>query len=352
MMDTLGCGDYTVIAQTRGGARQLGEIPWQQVNAGRVVDGISNATVSLPISGKKRTECCFILSEIDCYEHELAIWRDRKEIWTGPITDINWSKDQASISGKDLNHWFERREFQEDRGSDADLAFIFEEYVDMAMEEDPSPNIILRTKETGIRGKRIVKAGNRTRIWDGLIELARTGLDFTAAGGRNIYAGGLEILFDRPLQVWQSAIRVASVHKRGLNMATRVSMIGKPPGSNGVPISAVAGGVSSKYGLLERRFTEPLIEDEGSMLEAAHSRLALIQTPPKYLTISFSPDSQFGYQDIIPGRRADVAIEVECVEVIEQMRIQSVAVNVAATNKGGVSESIDGTIIPLGVVEN
>lgn len=344
----LGCGEYIVTIGTRGGSSTLGELPFKQLNFGRVLDGVSNCTASAGAAGDKWSKCCEMLSQVNPYQHEINVYRDGYLSWAGPIIEISYSLGSISISARDLMHWFERRFLPKDRRLEGDLAQIFDKFVEDALEGDPSPNITIRSRDTGIRGERTIKAKDFIRAMDALSELARTGLDFTAIG-RTVYTGGIEIHFDEPLRVWTPAIRIAHMTRLGLEMATRVVVIGSPQSRRSGPVNGYAGGVSSQYGLIEQRYPEPLIDDEKSMRENANARLALVRESPRTMNISLDERAPFEFRELIPGRQLDVRTEIDCMEIIGLMRLQSVAANVVPIVNGGVSESIDTTVTPLGL---
>lgn len=351
----LGCGEYRVFVYERGGDVIVEELPWQDVFYGAVLDDTSNATVNVPIAGSRASEsCCAALNEIEPWAHEVHIFRDGRVAWIGPITDMRFDGEGglAIITCRDLFYWFERRIFTRDFDFSGDMARIFNQMAVVGLEEDGSPNITVQATDTGIEARRTILGSERRRVADEMRELARTGLDFTAKG-RTILCGGVEIPTTKTLRVWGPSLRTASLEMRGTDATTHVSMTGLLPGVNTESeLIEEAQETFSRYGLLQTHFSELAIYDEVSLRAAAANRLAFLRRPPRYLIVSFDPNAPFSMDELIPGSRCDVRAEIGCIEVVEEMRLQSLGVSVNATNEGGISESVNGTIIPLGATED
>lgn len=343
----LGCGEYNVLITERGGVNTLAEIPWLGIFFGRVLDDASNGTVQIPVSALKRDEsCCYALSELRPWKHEINIYRNGKLTWVGPVYTIQYSNDNITINTRDIFTWFDHRILPFDRGMYADLADIWNQYAADALFYENSMGIEVNAFQTGIKGQRIIHADDQFIAGDKLRELCRTGMDFTTVG-RTIYTGGLEINFPEELLLWGPSCRTVSGTMRGEEMATEVFVSGAPPGSS-EPIHAKAGGIDPNYGLIQFSYSEGSIEDGGSAQAAADNRLAFTGTPPLYLSLSLDPSAPFELDDLIPGRHCDTRLELNCLDVVDTMRLQSVSVSAVATNAGGVSESVNATVEPLG----
>lgn len=346
----LGCGEYHVQIEPRGGGSPVALVPWMQINFGRVLDSFSNCTVIMPSSGPQRTACCIAWEKMEPLEHEIVVYRDGKLAWAGPLLDMQTGDNGTQVSGRDSYFWFDRRFLPLTRIFEDDLGDIFNTLAEDALSTDPSPNISLHAKPTGVIGERRYNKEDFVRAGDALSELARTAVDFTMVG-RDMYTGGLEILLPDELRMWEPAKRLATLRLQGSRIITEMTIIGKPPGGGQSVISGTATGQTGKYGLIQVREAEPQILDPGSLKTAAESRLEMLKFPPRFLNFSCAPEAPFGMEDLVPGVKCDVRVDVECERLIEEMRLQSVAVNVVQNNDGGVSESIDCTLIPLGVVE-
>lgn len=346
----LGCGEYHVQIEPRGGGSPVALVPWMQINFGRVLDSFSNCTVIMPSSGPHRTACCIAWEKMEPLEHEIVVYRDDRLAWAGPLLDMQTGDNGTQISGRDSYFWFDRRFLPKTRVFEDDLGDIFNTLADDALSTDPSPNISLHAKPTGVIGERRYNKEDYVRAGDALSELARTAVDFTMVG-RDMYTGGLEILFPDELRMWEPAKRLATLRLQGSRMVTEMTIIGKPPGGGDSVISGTATGQIGKYGLIQVREAEPQILDNESLKTAAGSRLEMLRYPPRFLNFSCAPEAPFGMEDLVPGVKCDVRVDVECERLIEVMRLQSLAVNVVQSDDGGVSESVDCTLIPVGIVE-
>lgn len=347
----LGCGDWRVFITERGGTPILDEMPWQDVFMGRVLDDSSNATVNVPIAGSETAEeCCASLKDVEPWAHELNIFRDGELAWVGPVTDLQINDDLAVISARDLFVWFERRIFTEDASFFGDVGTIFQRYAEITLSIENSMGMSVFAQETGTVATRTILGSERRRVADELRELARTDIDFTALG--RVILAGKEIPGTETLKVWQPSLRTAFLNIRGLDMETEVTVTGVLPGVNTEnEIVQTVGGTDTRYGLLQSHQSELGMEDEVSALTMAQNRHDFLSTPPKYLTVSFDPAAPFTFNQLIPGSRCDVRAVIGCFEVIGEMRLQSLGVSVNATAGGGLSESVNGTLTPLGAVE-
>lgn len=342
----LGCGDYRVLILERGGETIVDELPWSTVNYGRVLDDMSAGTVTIGEVGMGDDRCCATLADLEAWRHEVAIYRDDEQVWVGPVIDVDYSTSTTTISARDLFAWFEMRILLEDRSfSDADLAYIFDNLATYALGRDNSPNIIVSTHETGITAQRTMLGTEARRIADEMRELGRTGLDFTAYN-RLLLCGGIEIALPEVLNVWESAIKRATVTRRGSEAATEVIVTGQAFNEVGDPLIAVVGDVSPIYGLLQAHFAEGAIEDGESLSQQARGRLDMYQVPPLYANVVFSDDAPFGMSDLIPGVKADAKFQCGCLTVAQEMRLQ--AVNVTAVAGQNATEDVVGTLIPVG----
>lgn len=349
----LGCGHYRVVITQRGGSPILTEPAFTAVYFGRRLDDSSSATVEISVEAAKNDPvCCAALADLEPFRHEVNVYRDNELIWVGPVHDVTYDADKISIACKDLISWFDRRIIETDFGFREDVADIFERLADAALARDNSPNIRVHTKRTGLIVAKSYLATDRIIAGDAMRELGNLGLDFTAVG-RKIYTGGIEISFPRDLRVWQPSIRTMHIVKTGSEMANEVFVTGTPPGNSDTTLYGTATSRSdSYYGLIQAITSRPSDKEEEALDALARSRLEFLHQPPLYITASFAPESPFGINDLIPGIRCDVRLEQNCLKINQVMRLQSLSVSAVATAQGGVSESINATITPLGAEEN
>jgi len=96
---SLGSGTYRVFAYDQGGQRLRGEItPLATLTWNRVRDDISTCTLRTSGFGE---DCCALLSELRCWNHEIVVFRDGERVWEGPITRIGDETDTLEIEARD-----------------------------------------------------------------------------------------------------------------------------------------------------------------------------------------------------------------------------------------------------------
>src|SRR5687768_17281684 len=105
----LGCGEWHIFIARRGGEIEL-EVPWGTISLGRVMNDMGSCTIRVPVTDDTRTVCCEIFELTEPWEHELVCYRDRINVWTGPVVETHSSPTGGTITCRDLFQWFERRE--------------------------------------------------------------------------------------------------------------------------------------------------------------------------------------------------------------------------------------------------
>lgn len=323
MTAPLGCGSWSAFIQCRGGGELL-PLPFSTLDCGRRLDDMSDASLTLNqttlrnFSPAVQAKCCGLLSEIEAWSHELALWRDgdpssSEPTWVGPIVKPRFGVASVTLTARDLFQWFERRLLERDRVFTAtDLADIFEQYAVDALHRDPSPNIDLNTiSATGVTGDREVQIVAGRRAADEMRELARSGLDFTMIG-RAMVAGGTEVPTADLGVLFTDHFDEHDLTEDGLQTETESVVIGSPLGTTSGPIRAVSGGVDVTRGLVQNVSSESTIKDETSAQALADSRQALFGTSPKFFTARLLPVAPVGYEELIPGAVADLRVQLMC----------------------------------------
>lgn len=342
-MAKLGCGTWRAFITCRGGG-ELFEVPYASLSMGRKVDDMTSAQVAideLSLNGATSAvyqRCCGVLSELEPWQHELALWRDTdpdSASWVGPVIQPTWENSaegnrSLSIGARDLFQWMERRLLDRNRKFVAtDLADIFYRYISDALHHDPTPNIDFAVSPTGILGDRSIDAFAFRRAADELRELARSGLDFTMVG-RQMVIGGVEVPTANLGTLVNEHFRSLSLNIDGLQTETESTVVGARPNSANAPVYAKVGGVEIDRGLVQVAVTESQIEDVASAQAAADSRYALLGTSPRWITGVLSSDAPIAFSDLIPGAVADLRLGFLCREVVGDYRLQDVNVTADA----------------------
>jgi hypothetical protein len=357
MTSALGCGGWSAYAVGRGGSPVRVEIPYSSLDVSKVLNNWGTAGLRVGDKGSARGECCELFRAVEPWRDEILLYRDKDTAYVGPLMSMTATDDRGSFSSNDLFAWMEVRFIEEDFHGDGDVADIFRAIFDLALASDPSPNIDISTRQTGVQAVRNFKAQEFHRAADALRELARTGLDFTM-DGRHLLAGGAEVFESQtPLILHDDGCKSAEVTIDGGAFATDVAVFGGTSVQQGASqdsrIVQATGRATTgieRYGLVQRSFTELFILDGISADANAAARLAASQPAAMRVRATLSPEAAFGWNDLICGRRFDVRLTkvAGCIEVAEMMRLVGFRVNVeAATN----SEDIVVDLVPMGIAE-
>lgn len=328
------------------------EVPFTSIGIQKVLNGSGQARISLGTSAGSRVACCEIVKEAEPWHDELLIYRDKDIAFVGPLITVQGSLSGGELYAQDLFQWMEWRWLGPDTDYhfSGDLADIFHSVFDVAYEQDPSPNISVTTRDTGIDGLRDFRGRDLHRAGDILRELTRTGLDFTMVG-RQLVGGGQEIFEDQtPLILHDDGVSEAEIVKEGTNFATDVAVTGATLVSGGDPVFGRSQASVEHYGLIQKSYAELLIEDSASCNANAAARLAAMQPAPRRVKATLSQEAAFGWGDLIPGRRMDVRlVQGGCIEVMEEMRLLSVDVGVSAGEN--IQETVSIDLVPVGLPE-
>lgn len=347
----LGCGRHRVLLQQRGGGAGsvITELPWQTLSYGRVLDGVSAASVTVPVDAAIDDDCCYALGTMTPWEHEIAIWRDGEQAWVGVIGEPSHNQAGVVIPARDLFEWFERRLLPFDRSfTNVDLGLVFRQYLLDALSRDTSPNISVSVGPTGVQGSRSVSATAYRHAADELLEIARNGVDFTVIG-RTVVVGGAEVPGPSFGPLTNESLDNATITPRGLIAATEVTMVGARVDDSDEPLARTAGGVSTRLGLVQQVYDESAIQDGPSLQAAAASRLALLGDVPIFVEGILTPEAPVAMADLVPGVRADLRVTAACREASGIWRLAAVSVSASAGDQGE-SETVKATFEPLGTV--
>lgn len=328
--------------------RRYIEIPFTSLQFSRVLNAAGSASISLG------PECC---SEIFAYanpwQDEVVIYRNHEVAFVGPLVSLQTGLNGGSLSAKDLYAWMDVRFIENDLHFDTDVATIFKGIFLEALNADPSPNISISTRETGVRAQRDIKGTDFQPASSLLRNLSSTALDFTVIG-RKVLAGGLEVfLSPTPLVLHDDAVQgSAEVTKDGSALATDVAVFGANEKAENLPITGRATRAVQKYGLVQRVVTELLTEDTTSANANALARLESMLPNPLRVSASLTPEAGFPFTELIPGKRMDVRLKngPGCVEVMQDMRLVSVNVSYGV-GESGSSEKVLINLSPLGVTD-
>lgn len=374
----LGLGSYRVLVQTRCGNAFVCELQnMTEVTFNRVLNEISEAQVTVSTRG------CECLSDVNPWQHELAVFRNEVLVWVGPIVDLefNQSDESVVIYAKDLLSWADHRLVElANLDYDPDSTDLSDAYVwllehgyckdpwCMTWSIDPvgipvSRNYPAFDKATGERwGGAYVTIGEEMRTLSG------SGVDFTVIN-RHLWGGATQVvnpvasgltLLDRHFRT-PPTVKVA-----GSKMANRfVSAGGKGgyggyyddqiaiyPTTSGPITPSLLDTTQQQYGLLESFNTTDLYDDADTTVtpnpiaQDAKSRWDLLHLPYTYISDGvLAPEAPLIFnQDLIPGGIFTILLFESCRQLSEdQARLKEVSVSVSSE-----SEEVSISLTPLG----
>lgn len=103
----LSCEIHTAAIYDRGGMERIGwldgiiSVQWE-----RERDEVTSASVT--IGQYSSPDCDKIVGLTACGRHELVIFRGNVRVWEGPVTHLQYQKDSATITARDVSHYFNR----------------------------------------------------------------------------------------------------------------------------------------------------------------------------------------------------------------------------------------------------
>lgn len=368
----LGCGNYDVYFQTRGGGslvcRALNTF---SISYSRRLNEVSEARISAQTNGVEGN-CCACYAKIRPWQHELAIYRDGIQVWVGPIVEVVHRQGGLTIdfTARDLFAWFDKRYieiYNEDYDvEDVDISDVFTFLVNLAYFKGPW-NMTWDFKPTGIPITKFYPAyfspdrwgGIYTMIGEELRNLTRSGVDWTVVK-RNMIAGNLETEqpTTKPLILIDSSwATIPDITISGSGMATEVAVAGGQGGYYGwaddqMWIERPNDIYTQTYGVLQDFSNEDTLDEEdttqqpNAVTENARGRRELKKAPFFSITGGqLAADAPVTFDTLIPGARTQIRLGQTCLDVTGEYRLYTVDVSV--DNKSG--ETVNLQISPIGV---
>src|SRR5690606_1108667 len=125
MQGLLGCGTHTASVWDRDGQKllDLDDIRFAQYSG--ELDTHSDATVTVGRGGA----CCSMLGMVRPWRHNLVIYRTapgqpQHEVWSGPIIEPEFGRDETTIYARDAWAWLDRRDIRETVTASGDLSDV------------------------------------------------------------------------------------------------------------------------------------------------------------------------------------------------------------------------------------
>lgn len=342
----LGCGEWSAYIADRGGSVVRWQVPWASLEAERVRNASARHAVTLGLDAESYATCCEILTKVEPWQHELHLYRDNHLAHVGPVIQVQGTRIVAS----DLYAWMGKRIVDDDLRFSMDAALVFDALFRYLRDKDDSMNVSILHKSVGVDVLRTYLGADKRRGSDLLSELGRSAVDFTVTG-RTVLVGDLTgFMAATPPLLLDDGVVTAEVSKLGAELATDIAITGATLTAGGNPVQGRAQAGSTRYGLLQESYSEPLIADPESADANAERRLMEQQPAPRVVDATLSPLAAVNYEDILGGMRFDVRLaQVSgCIPVNQVMEADRVSTRVSASDNG-LREEINTSLVPLTV---
>lgn len=338
-MAVAGCGSHTAVIVDRGGATIAAANVLVDVEWNRLLDDTSTANITINPDGN----CCERLGRVRSWRHRLVIYRDGEYVWDGPILQVEWSLGTVQIFAADIMAWLARRVIHQDMAfAGTDLSNIAQWLIaDGFAPDDPGHTVQVIGKANVTGSRRYIQDVGQTL--DHLLDLADTGIDFTAIG---------KTILLLPETHTQSVGRLSDadfpdglvVAEDGTALATRWVVAGDDDGD----VLGTAGGSHDYYGLLERYIQQTSIPDDASAASAARAKLRTSLPVPVFIDtqqVTLSPQAAVDVPKLVPGWCLDVTSASTCRVVSQRLKITGVKV----TESGGDGSQAGGESVQVQV---
>lgn len=103
----LTCEKHTCYVYDRGGVNRIGVLDGLvSVDWSRERDEVTTAKVT--VAQRFSTQCDVTIGLLAAGRHELVIFRGGVRVWEGPITHLEYRKDRAVVTARDVTHYLNR----------------------------------------------------------------------------------------------------------------------------------------------------------------------------------------------------------------------------------------------------
>lgn len=313
---TIGCATHTYGVRHRNGGFITSAGDLMEVQYNRILNDVSTAQVVIGVSGPG---CCESLGNVRSWATFLDIFRGDQFMWSGPVTGVEWSLGQVTITAVDILGLLDRRVPHQDFSFDGtDLTEIARQLIEDGFAPDDPGHSVTVIDAAGVTGGRAYER-NIGQTADHLRDLAKTGLDFTAVGNNIVllpddFCAVVGRLTDDDMP------EGLTVSEDGAALATRWVVAG----SEDSAAVGTAGGADSYYGLLELYDEQTSITSQAAADQAAAARLGAQSVSPIVIdtsNVTLSPDAAVDAAALVPGWNLDITTAATCVEVSQRLKI-------------------------------
>jgi hypothetical protein len=371
---TLGCAvEYTVLAFVEVGAfgQSYAELSgFTSLDWDRRLDETSEAHVTIPVT----PECCAVLGGLRTWHYGIIIYRDGKQVWDGPIVQIEQSPAEVTITARDITAILSKRWLPRDLCFSDDTTVCNTNNVN-TMFGPRSPEFVAAILITEALGTLDAHGGFVTLVnqsddqfeayfkefggpvYDLLTKLAANYINFTALG-RNIIisTGGLT----DGTAIAQTAMLTCddfysdgfSAIESGLSASSQVAFVANDTVNDSTAETniGVAGGYDSYYGLLQTVLDGNDLISESSdppaiaLAKAAQNSISV--PPPIVLSTNgarLTTTAPVTIEELVPGTLVPVFADCLCTPTSGMFMLTRLSVTFDATG-----ETVTPTLVSLG----
>lgn len=384
----LGCvSDTQVFITDQCGAPKICELTdVATISWNRVLDDISEATVTVPISD---ADCCACMALIEPWCHEMHIIRNGEVVWQGPVVKVIYGFQQVTVHAQDVMAWTKVRvpqlPFDNTATGGQEMTDVALQVLKLAFaEHNPCVLEYILQTDLGHRptlyNKTQVSTANGFPAFQGYIHdwiqnLAQNGLDYTVLGRRIILSaenpnieplgilsdehimGEIEVakdgfamgnrVFVRYQDDDKSATCVAQNPALSIPPYTACPALSEATGLNSPKVDPATGKPISCYGPIERITTDGTPFNYITAKQTADGYISFGSVAPRTVDLSngtrLSPDTPWGINDMVPGQRIDVAFTQLCLEVFQHFRLLEVQYQLDPSGDEQISISLGPT---------
>jgi hypothetical protein len=340
----LDIGYYQVGVYSRGGEQRLTMLPRvTALSFKRTLDDTSSASVTC-------------VSEewadlIHPWQHEIHIFRNNRLVWCGPVRDKEYDPETGTIvlDCRDLFAWMDFRTARNEIDLlETDVADVFVALMEGALVSDPSPNITIDKTAVGSTIDFYYDPETPKIVAEDLRQMAEAGVDYTTYLRTVIVRG--EYLDKAPIgTLLRSHLAKMPLVKESGEMVTQLFLTGAGGELHLHPDARLtpAQWDLHPYGLLEQVYDGDKLfdsDDVSAIEKAGKARYELMKEPRLFLSdLQLDASAPVEMEDLIPGRRIDVKMEVGAIPLISMYRLQTLSVEV-----DGTSETVTLEVTSLG----
>lgn len=321
----LGCGTHRAAVFDRCESAKVADL--DDVISGeweRLLDSASQATVEVGRNG----DCCRALDQIVPWRHELVIWRDDEQVWSGPLMDPEYGSDSTVLRAQDRWAWLDVHAIREDMELSGDYTDIAARLLRHALthpdggEDETCILPALDARATGVLTDVEYKAYQRS-VGAELRNLVRGPLNATFLG-RRLVLFGTEGLGSTAMLQDKDFLAEVTVVQDGYGFATRVIVVGDG-------VVGACGGTHSYYGLVERIINDSTITSTRGARALACAELEASKHPPLVVSVPngarLSPSAPVTITELVPGVEVPVWSSDTCRTVNQNLVLERLRVS-------------------------